>query len=99
MQPLVDAVGEPGTHVGGMLASVRDTMSELTGRCRSTTYAIQDVLAVDTFVPAARSRGGLAGEVALENAVALAAMVRTRGGPDAGWSPTGSRAALGTEVA
>src|ERR687885_340549 len=38
--------------------------------------AIRDVLAVDTFVPA-EVRGGLAGEVALENAVALAAMVRT----------------------
>jgi diol dehydratase reactivase alpha subunit len=74
-QPLVDATGEPGTHVGGMLAQVRDTMTDITGQPASE-IAIRDVLAVDTMVPA-EVRGGLAGEVALENAVALAAMVRT----------------------
>ena len=37
---------------------------------------IQDLLAVDTFVPQ-EVQGGLAGEFALENAVALAAMVKT----------------------
>jgi diol dehydratase reactivase alpha subunit len=78
-QPLVDAVGEPGTHVGGMLARVRDTMSELTVT-PVDTVRIRDVLAVDTFVPQ-RVTGGLAGEFALENAVALAAMVRTSKGP------------------
>ncbi|WP_028937239.1 diol dehydratase reactivase subunit alpha [Pseudonocardia spinosispora] len=73
--PLDDAHGEPGTHVGGMLAQVRDTMADAVG---GADVAIRDVLAVDTFVPA-EVRGGLAGEVALENAVALAAMVRTSG--------------------
>ena len=81
-QPLVDATGEPGTHVGGMLAQVRDTMTDITGQ-PANEIAIRDVLAVDTMVPA-EVRGGLAGEVALENAVALAAMVRTRPQPDAG---------------
>ncbi|MGY1828042.1 MULTISPECIES: diol dehydratase reactivase subunit alpha [unclassified Blastococcus] len=81
VQPLDDAHGEPGTHVGGMLAQVRDTMAdvmEVPGQAGvpSAEIAIRDVLAVDTFVPA-EVRGGLAGEVALENAVALAAMVRT----------------------
>ena len=38
---------------------------------------ITDLLAIDTQVPQ-EVRGGVAGEVALENAVALAAMVRTR---------------------
>jgi diol dehydratase reactivase alpha subunit len=75
VQPLDDAHGEPGTHVGGMLAQVRDTMTDVTGQPASE-IEIRDVLAVDTFVPA-EVRGGLAGEVALENAVALAAMVRT----------------------
>lgn len=75
VQPLDDATGEPGSHVGGMLAQVRDTMTDVTGR-PSSEIAIRDVLAVDTFVPR-EVRGGLAGEVAVENAVALAAMVRT----------------------
>jgi diol dehydratase reactivase alpha subunit len=81
VQPLDDAHGEPGTHVGGMLAQVRDTMADTMADAGqdpvpATDIAIRDVLAVDTFVPA-EVRGGLAGEVALENAVALAAMVRT----------------------
>jgi propanediol dehydratase-reactivating factor large subunit len=85
VQPLDDAHGEPGTHVGGMLAQVRDTMADTMAESNggngpeagpAADIAIRDVLAVDTFVPA-EVRGGLAGEVALENAVALAAMVRT----------------------
>jgi diol dehydratase reactivase alpha subunit len=81
VQPLDDAHGEPGTHVGGMLAQVRDAMAdvmEVKGQpsVPASEITIQDVLAVDTFVPA-EVRGGLAGEVALENAVALAAMVST----------------------
>ncbi|MBK1783316.1 diol dehydratase reactivase subunit alpha [Prauserella cavernicola] len=79
VRPLTDASGEPGTHVGGMLARVRDTMSELTGT-EPAAVRIQDVLAVDTFVPQ-RVTGALAGEFALENAVGLAAMVRTSRGP------------------
>ncbi|WP_224390553.1 diol dehydratase reactivase subunit alpha [Pseudonocardia sp. ICBG1293] len=75
VQPLDDATGEPGTHVGGMLAQVRDTMTDVTGQ-PAGEIRIRDVLAIDTFVPR-EVRGGLAGEVSLENAVALAAMVRT----------------------
>jgi diol dehydratase reactivase alpha subunit len=78
-QPLADVAGEPGTNVGGMLARVRDTMSELTATPPGEVR-IRDVLAVDTSVPQQVS-GGLAGEFALENAVALAAMVRTSQGP------------------
>lgn len=78
-RPLVDVDGEPGTNVGGMLARVRDTMSDLTETPRDEVR-IRDVLAVDTCQPQ-RVTGGLAGEFALENAVALAAMVRTGGGP------------------
>ncbi|MDO8184916.1 diol dehydratase reactivase subunit alpha [Conexibacter sp. JD483] len=79
VQPLADVVGETGSHVGGMLAGVRETMADLTGD-EVATIRIRDVLAADTFVPR-EVRGGLAGEFALENAVALAAMVRTSRGP------------------
>ncbi|TDT50360.1 diol dehydratase reactivase subunit alpha [Fonticella tunisiensis] len=73
--PLKDASGEPGTNVGGMMERVRQVMSELTGQSQGD-IKIQDILPVDTFVPQ-RVQGGLAGEFALENAVALAAMVKT----------------------
>ncbi|MGE5635578.1 MAG: diol dehydratase reactivase subunit alpha [Nocardioidaceae bacterium] len=79
VQPLEDATGEAGTNVGGMLATVRETMGDLTGHDPGE-IRIRDVLAVDTFVPQ-EVRGGLAGEFRLENAVALAAMVRTSRGP------------------
>lgn len=78
-RPLEDASGEAGTHVGGMLARVRETMADLTGQ-EPARVRIRDVLAVDTFVPQ-QIKGGLAGEFALQNAVALAAMVRTGKGP------------------
>lgn len=74
--PLADVAGEPGTNTGGMIANVRNNMAELSGHAPEDVR-IQDLLAVDTFVPQ-EVRGGVAGEVALENAVALAAMVRTR---------------------
>lgn len=74
--PLADVAGEPGTNTGGMIANVRHSMAELSGHAPEDVR-IQDLLAVDTFVPQ-EVRGGVAGEVALENAVALAAMVRTR---------------------
>ncbi|MEX5635317.1 diol dehydratase reactivase subunit alpha [Parafrankia sp. FMc2] len=79
VQPLVDATGEAGTHVGGMLARVHDTMSDLTAT-PADAVRIQDVLAVDTVAPQPVT-GALAGESALANAVALAAMVRTSRGP------------------
>lgn len=79
LAPLQDASGQPGTNVGGMTASVKQGMADA---CRMPVaeVLIGDLLAVDTFVPQ-EVRGGLAGEVALENAVALAAMVRTSQGP------------------
>lgn len=73
---LEDAWGDPGTNVGGMLASVRESMADLLAHPLEEVK-IRDILAVDTYVPQ-EVRGGLAGEVALENAVALAAMVRTK---------------------
>lgn len=75
VQPVQDVQGEAGTNVNGMLERVRQVMSELTSQPLDG-MKIQDVLAVDTFVPQ-KVQGGLAGEFALENAVALAAMVKT----------------------
>lgn len=74
--PLVDVVGEAGTNTGGMIANVRQSMADLS-RHDLADVRIQDLLAIDTLVPQ-EVRGGVAGEVALENAVALAAMVRTK---------------------
>lgn len=75
VQPVLDVQGEAGTNVSGMLERVRQVMSELTAQPLGE-MKIQDVLAVDTFVPK-KVQGGLAGEFALENAVALSAMVKT----------------------
>ena len=55
VQPLEDAVGEPGTNVGGMLATVRDTMGDLTDQSPEG-IRIRDVLAVDTYDAAGGSR-------------------------------------------
>lgn len=73
--PLKDVSGELGTNVGGMIERVRQVMGELTDQ-NIDEIKIQDILAVDTFIPQ-KVQGGLAGEFALENAVALAAMVKT----------------------
>ncbi|MBE6064084.1 diol dehydratase reactivase subunit alpha [Clostridium cochlearium] len=73
--PLKDVTGESGTNVGGMVERVRQVMGELTHQ-PVKEIKIQDILAVDTFLPQ-KIHGGVAGEFALENAVALAAMVKT----------------------
>ena len=73
--PIKDVTGESGTNVGGMLERVRQVMSELTSQSIDNVK-IQDILAVDTFIPQ-KVQGGVAGEFSLENVVALAAMVKT----------------------
>ncbi|WPC44384.1 diol dehydratase reactivase subunit alpha [Clostridium sp. JS66] len=73
--PLKDVTGESGTNVGGMIERVRQIMGDLTAQ-NIEDVKIQDILAVDTFIPQ-KVQGGLAEEFALENAVALAAMVKT----------------------
>jgi len=76
VSPLVDVMGEAGTNTGGMIANVRQSMADLSNHALADVR-IGDLLAIDTAVPQ-EVRGGMAGEVALENAVALAAMVRTK---------------------
>ncbi len=70
-----DITGESGTNVGGMLEKVRQTMADLTGK-QNQDVAIQDLLAVNTSVPV-KVRGGLAGEFSMEQAVGIAAMVKS----------------------
>lgn len=73
--PIADVKGEAGTNAGGMLERVRQTLSDLTDRLPAD-IKIQDLLAVDTFNPQ-RVTGGVAGEFSMENAVGLAAMVKS----------------------
>ncbi|MGM0213336.1 diol dehydratase reactivase subunit alpha [Enterococcus sp. AZ109] len=70
-----NVTGEAGTNVGGMLEKVRHTMAQLTER-PPTEIFIQDLLAVDTFVPTS-VQGGLAGEFSMEQAVGIASMVKS----------------------
>lgn len=70
-----NVTGESGTNVGGMLEKVRLTMAELTDRPVNQIF-IQDLLAVDTFVPIS-VKGGLAGEFSMEQAVGIASMVKS----------------------
>lgn len=73
--PVRDISGEPGTHAGGMLERVRQVMASLSGHGAHEVF-IRDLLAVDTFIPR-KVQGGLAGEFAMENAVGIAAMVKS----------------------
>lgn len=70
-----NVTGESGTNMGGMLERVRQTMAELTNKPISEIF-IQDLLAVDTFVPI-DVKGGLAGEFSMEQAVGIASMVKS----------------------
>jgi diol dehydratase reactivase alpha subunit len=72
---LLNVEGEAGTHVGGMIARVRQTMSEVTEKPLAE-IKIHDVLAVDCLVPQ-KVVGGLAQEFSIENATGLAVMVAT----------------------
>lgn len=73
--PICDIRGEPGTHAGGMLERVRQVMASLSGHGAHEVF-IQDLLAVDTFIPC-KVQGGLADEFSMENAVGIAAMVKS----------------------
>ena len=71
---LEDIDGEQGTYVGDMLHRMKENLSELSEEATSR-LTISDLLAIDTFVPV-KVKGALAGEVAMEKAVAIAAMVQ-----------------------
>ena len=69
-----DIWGETGTNAGGMLEKVRIVMAQLTDQ-DPKNIKIQDLLAVNTFVPK-KVKGGIAEEFSMENAIGLAAMVK-----------------------
>lgn len=73
-QPIDDIYGETGTNAGGMLEKVRIVMAQLTDK-NPKEIKIQDLLAVNTFVPK-KVTGGIANEFSMENAIGLAAMVK-----------------------
>lgn len=73
--PIEDILGESGTNSGAMLEKVRFTMAQLTNKDYSS-IKITDLLAVDTISPQ-EVQGALAGEYSMENAVGIAAMVRS----------------------
>lgn len=75
VEEIEDVKGEPGTNAGGMLEKVRQVMANLTNQ-HPKSVKIQDLLAVDTFVPQ-KVKGGLANEFSSENAVGIAAMVKS----------------------
>lgn len=70
-----DIQGEVGTNAGNMLDRVRRVMAGLTDK-QKKEIKIQDILAVDTFNPQ-KVKGGIADEFSLENAVGIAAMVKS----------------------
>ena len=70
-----DIQGEVGTNAGNMLDKVRRVMAGLTNKNKKD-IKIQDILAVDTFNPQ-KVKGGIADEFSLENAVGIAAMVKS----------------------
>lgn len=72
--PIVDIEGEAGTNIGIMIDNIKKNMHDLTGN--DDSVKIQDILAVDTLIPM-DVKGALAGEVSMENAVGIAAMVKT----------------------
>ncbi|WP_254537016.1 diol dehydratase reactivase subunit alpha [Halomarina litorea] len=74
--PVSDVRGESGSNIGGMLNRARDSMAEVTGQAVED-IEIRDVMAVDTLVPQ-NVQGSVADEYSMENAVGLAAMVKTQ---------------------
>ncbi len=72
---IVHIEGDTGSNVGGMLERMRRGLHTLSNSTMQT-ISIKDLLAVDVLVPI-DVKGALAGEVSLEKAVALAAMVKT----------------------
>ena len=69
---ITDIQSEPGTNIDKMLTKAVSSMAALAPSGKEPQ--IRDLFAVDTFAPVAIS-GALAGEISLEKAIAVAAMV------------------------
>jgi diol dehydratase reactivase alpha subunit len=72
---LKDVQADSGSFVAEMFRRMKEGLANLTTQ-ESKDLKIKDLLAIDTFVPV-KVRGALANEVAMEKAVAIAAMVKT----------------------
>ena len=71
-----DISGQPDTNVGNMFSRIKQGM-ESVDTTEGADIRITDILTVDTLAPVLVS-GALAGEVCLEKAVGIAAMVKTQ---------------------
>lgn len=71
-----DISGQSETNVGNMLSGIKKGMEKVTDE-NGQDIRITDILAVDTLAPVQIS-GSLAGEMCMEKAVGIAAMVKTR---------------------
>lgn len=71
----IDVDGEKGTVVGGIISGIKQRIAE-TAEKDMSDIRISDILAIDTIVPQ-KITGGFEGEYANENAIAIAAMVKT----------------------
>lgn len=76
MDSIEQIEGEAGSNVGGMLNRMKDELAKLSNQSHDSIH-IRDILAIDTVMPV-DVQGALAGEVAMENAVAIAAMVKSK---------------------
>ena len=74
--PLISVTGERGTHVGAMIDGMIRSMRDVSEDISQHRITVKDILAVDTTIPVS-VEGALAGEVSMENAVGIAAMVKT----------------------
>ncbi|WP_105616137.1 diol dehydratase reactivase subunit alpha [Vallitalea okinawensis] len=75
LNELLDVNGEENTNVGNMFSRMKSGMAKLTNK-KVKDIHVKDLLALDTILPIT-VQGGIAGEVAMEKAVAMAAMVKT----------------------
>lgn len=73
---LIDITGEAQTNAGALFAGIKQSMATLTEQ-NPAHMKITGLLAADTFA-AVEVLGAIAGEVAMENVVMLAAMVSTQ---------------------
>lgn len=69
---IIDIEGTSGSNVGSMITQMKQVIEQVS---KSPNIQIRDALAVDVLVPMSIS-GALAGEVSMERAVAVAAMVK-----------------------
>lgn len=74
---IVDIEGQTNSNIGNMIKQMKQEIGRVS---QSQNLHIKDALAVDVLVPM-NVEGALAGEISMERAVALAAMVKADGLP------------------